>query len=257
MYLHQSTNDNYIKWRIQRPERRNGLGLSIGQELLEALTQLDKVLDNRQEIRALIISAQASPAKHGQIWIAGGDLKELSLLTTKAEGRAYALLFQNICHGIEQLPIPVIFAVDGMVIGGGIEFMLAGDIRVATNHSSFLFKQTRVGLATGYGGSTRLTAAVGQSRALSWLLQGSTINCQTALDTGLIQHACPEDQLEKTYLEIVENICRSPYEAIRGQKRMLRPKATETFARELDLFEELWMNPDHAKFLRAFNKKSP
>ncbi len=254
MYLKRTVRDNYIEWRIQRPERRNGLGISIGQELYNALLQLENSLQKQQKTRALVVSATPTPTKLGKVWIAGGDLKELSLLSKKIDGHNYARLYHDICQKMEFLPIPVIFAIDGQAIGGGIELALAGDIRIATHSSSFHFKQTRIGLASGYGGATRLSSLVGQSRAMFWLLQSSTVDSHTAESTGLIHKTCANDQLESTLEQVVENICQSPYQSIQVQKQMLRPQASGALSRELDLFTELWMNPDHEKFLRTFNQ---
>ncbi|NRA67980.1 MAG: enoyl-CoA hydratase/isomerase family protein [Pseudobacteriovorax sp.] len=253
MFLKVSHESNYIKWRIQRPERRNGLGVSIGNELLNAIDNLRNVLRTQQATRALVISAASSDSTKGRIWIAGGDLKELALLKEKKEGREYGHIFQKICRGLETLPIPVIFLIDGHAIGGGIELSLAGDFRFASPESLFVFKQTRIGLATGYGGATRLNRIVGPARASHWLLASKSVTATEALNDRLIQGIWPPQDFEQNTATLVDEIAKSPFQAIAAQKSMLASNNQTSLEHELIEFENLWMEPDHKRFLDSFH----
>ena len=104
------------RWHISRPERLNALGTILAGELAETLD-----FTRRQPpagIRAIIITAETVVRGDRSIWIAGGDLKELSQLKQKSEARKYAKGMRSFCEGLEHLPIPVVTVIDGAAIGG-------------------------------------------------------------------------------------------------------------------------------------------
>lgn len=260
MYVKKSSHDYYTKWRIQRPERFNALGPVIGNELLNAIDELSKNPELGKKIRMLSISAESAQTKYGPIWIAGGDLKELANLKNAQEAFEYGKTFQAIASKLQALPIPVVFAVNGKAIGGGVEFILGGDLRIATKHSSFHFKQTAVGLATGYGGSTLLKELVGHSRASGWLFMNSTISATEALREGLI-HKVVEDesQLDQELSKMAEGFAQQSPEGLAAQKSMLNQNSDErsqSLARELELFKSIWRNPSHEEFLKKYSTKA-
>ncbi|SME95379.1 enoyl-CoA hydratase/isomerase family protein [Pseudobacteriovorax antillogorgiicola] len=259
MHVIKSSHDYYIKWRIQRPERFNALGPSLGKELLSLLEDLKNQLRLDKQVRALVVTAETVETSRGPIWIAGGDLKELAALDSKSAAFAYGEMFQNLAQGFRKLPIPVIMAVDGQAIGGGIEFTLGADIRIATSRSSLHFKQTQVGLATGYGGSTLLKELVGLSRATGWLLLNQTVSADDAQIAGLFHQVVPDhNQLESTCVEWAHHFARQSPEGLAGQKKMLYPEHEhhDSLKRELNVFAEIWRNPSHSTFLERFTNKT-
>jgi len=246
-----------IHLEIARPERRNALGTSLARDLSASLDELESIINTTAgDTPTLVITCAATPEAGGPIWIAGGDLKELSELKTEAAGYAYAKTMCDICLRIESLPIVTIMAVDGAAIGGGAEFALAGDLRLATKRSSFDFKQLKVGLATGYGGATRLLEAVGNSRALGWVLLAKRVEAEDALHAGLVHELYDTiDAIKERATFLAAHFAALPRGSITAQKRMLRPHSEERrlqLERELSLFSPLWLNPHHAKVLQAF-----
>ncbi|MBC7660645.1 MAG: enoyl-CoA hydratase/isomerase family protein [Chitinophagaceae bacterium] len=267
MHIQTETRESVLIWQINRPERRNALGTILAQELWEKTHALQKVLppwhelpsSRPQTIRLLAIKVTPNKADRDPIWIAGGDLKELSQLTTPEEGRKYAETMTQVCQALTELPIPVVALIDGLVIGGGIEFALAADFRFATTRSRFHFKQLELGLATAYGSAQRLIQLIGVSKAMDWLLRTQILGAQEALRHGLIHETVgsPED-LDDALKRLTSQIERLPPQGVHAQKRMLHGRGPDTARTtdELDLFASLWMQTYHKERLKAFQGRT-
>lgn len=252
-------------WTISRPERFNALGTTLARELNERVDDLHRRIVTWQAapsanvlpVRALVITTEPSRRGRSPIWIAGGDLKELSQLTTAAEGRAYAAMLSRFCRCLEELPIPVVAAIHGGVIGGGAELALATDLRIGTKMTYFEFRQLRVGLATGYGGTKRLVDLVGKASAQRLLYLGRSIFADECLRLGLLHQVVPDDKdMNDTVQQTVQELVNLEPRAIAAQKEMFRI-ATDAhpgaaFGAELEVFGKIWMNPSHKKFLSTF-----
>ena len=250
MLVSERHHTNYTEWLINRPERLNSLGVGLGEQLLEKVTGLRQRSATDQP-RVLVIRPKPVMSRGKMVAIAGGDLKELADLN-RDEAEAYSACYHDICTGLEALPIPVVFVVDGLLIGGGIELSLAADIIICTDRSFFSFKQTRIGLATGYGGGQRLIAAVGRSRAKAWLLTAAQIDSKQALLAGLVHCRSKTSELAATQLKLIEDIARNSAEGLRVQKQMLSDPSRDRLQAEHEAFVKLWGNQDHQKFLDQF-----
>ncbi len=262
MHIHAEIHNSVLVWQINRPDRRNALGTILAQELWEKTEQLARSFAEAQAAaaarpapRLLVVKTKPHPADESPIWIAGGDLKELSLLKDPREGRRYAETMAKVCEALYHLPIPVLALIDGLVIGGGIEFSLAADLRFATSRTVFHYKQLELGLATAYGSAARLTQLVGVSRAMNWLLRSQHVGAQDALAAGLLHEvvATPEalDELAEGFARHLETL---PFHGIEAQKAMLHAGGFDSARQqaELDRFESLWMQDAHQEKLDAF-----
>ncbi len=272
IYLAVTREQHCLRWHLQRGERRNALGPTLGQALQDALASSEAELrqwyevqnqDEEPPYRCLVISAESVAAREGSapIWIAGGDLKELAELRTAAEGRAYAESFISLTTGLQDLPIPVLVLVDGLAIGGGAELALAGDLRFATARSEFHFKQLEVGLTTGYGTCQRLVSLLGQARATDLLLLRRKLTASEALASQLLNEVAQDAlALEALARETVKAFARLSPWALAAQKKMLQAPALTHRAQlmnaELKLFEGLWMHGWHKEFLAKWSLKS-
>lgn len=242
-----------ILWILSRPERLNALGPSMAAVLRQRLDDLKKELAGSQPPRLLGIMAATNEKK---IWIAGGDLKELAQRPQPAAGRDYAATVTELNMELQKLAIPVCMAVDGAAIGGGLEFALAGDLRIATFDASFDFKQMKIGLATAFGGAQRLVHLVGLSRAMHWQLMCAHVAAAEALAAGLVHEVhANRPALRKRLEDIAEHFATLAYPAVAAQKKMLQLNTAPHRDAELDLFASLWMNPAHAAFLKNFTGK--
>jgi enoyl-CoA hydratase/carnithine racemase len=239
--------------------------MTIAADLVIRLTQLDSELvawekrglpEHDAPCRVLIIEAELA-GRDSDIWIAGGDLIELSQLTEQGAGGRYSAAMSSVLAGLESLPIPVLAVIDGAAIGGGTEFALAADIRIASPSCRFDFRQLQVGLCSGYGSCHRLIAAVGFSRAKDFLLRGRTIAGEELLNSGLVHELAPSrEDLFKLAIKIAEDLCALHPRAIAEQKRMLAQAQDLLNERdrnsEVKAMESLWMNDIHRSVLNRF-----
>ena len=135
----------------------------------------------------------------------------------------------------------MIVAIDGEVIGGGIEFCLGADLRIATVDSKFHFKQTQVGLPTGFGGTKLLCDLLGQSRAAGYLLLNRIIDAHEAVRDGLIHETVTNSSEMRTRLEeLGYHFSQQSPEALLGLKRMLylnEERNADRYDQELELLQ--------------------
>lgn len=251
-------------WTLDHPSDGNSLGLKMYSELhraLEALESESHPWFKSQEsghlrIRSLVIQAKTSEVEQCPVWIAGGNLKELSKLQTKASGRDYLYKMRELCRRLSGLPIPVIFSIHGKVIGGGAELILFGDFRLATTVSKFYFKQLFVGLSCSYGSSERLRLLTGQGRAWSLLCNPEPVLANQALNWGLLQSTHSDrSQLNQAVKALISQLNTIDPLVFATQKALFNAsmeQPEEQGTKELDLIEALWMNPAHKKYLEGF-----
>ncbi|MEN9835361.1 MAG: hypothetical protein RL011_1554 [Pseudomonadota bacterium] len=257
-YIQKEVKDNYVVWRISRPERGNALGTTVARELLR---EVHNLRDNSHKPRALVITA--APVTNGAktTWVAGGDLKELALIHDAAEAKAYVTMMSDALQIIGELPVPVITSLDGAAIGGGAELALAGDLRLATARSVLEFRQLKAGLATGYGSACRLVSLIGLGRAQGLLFRAESISADEAKAIGLIHEVCVDsDALELAVTKLCSDLAQLDPAALSAQKRMLwhatHTEAASARLAELELFATIWRNPGHKAFLGEFSRRS-
>lgn len=242
-------------WTLTRPERLNALGPSMAAALRQRLNTLTNQLIANTPSPPRLLGLMAAPNEK-KVWIAGGDLKELAERPQPADGKEYAASLTDLHADLQKLPIPVCMAIDGAAIGGGLEFALAGDLRIATSAASFDFRQMKIGLATAFGGAQRLVHLVGLSRAMHWQLMCARISSAEALAAGLIHEThADRDALRARLKEMAEHFVSLAYPAVAAQKKMLQLATQPERNAELDLFASLWMNPTHNAFLQKFTGK--
>lgn len=272
--VNESDRLQLITWTISRPDRCNAIGTTIAAELNHLAKSLKAQMSEHicaigcRHPRVLLLTTQgpqkirkpkrATSKKSQKIWIAGGDLKELSTLDASS-AKTYAKDMTSFCDILGELPLIVIVAVDGASIGGAVEIIAAADIRLATVASTFEMRQLRVGLPTGYGGTRRLLQIIGKSELQRLVFLGEKITAKAAASMGLVHKLFRNDHAILTYTEALaaELAALSP-SAIATQKRMIIASNTlnpgAIAAQELEDFVGEWRNPWHEQALEKFNQ---
>ena len=171
---------------INRPEKLNALNKATIQELHETL----KTVDENPEVRVIIITGSGEKA-----FVAGADIAEFAHFSVK-EGSQLAAQGQQILFDfIENMKTPVIAAINGFALGGGLELAMACHIRIASENAKMGLPETSLGVIPGFGGTQRLPQLVGKGRAMEMILTAEMISADDAYRSGLVNHVLPQAEL--------------------------------------------------------------
>lgn len=243
--------DNIRILTINRPDQLNALNRATIDELDRALTEAEA----DRNVRVLIITGSGIKA-----FVAGADIKEFAHFSVE-EGKAlsadgHTKLFSH----VERLNKPVIAAVNGFALGGGLELAMSCHFRVASETAKLGLPEVGLGVIPGYGGTQRLAQLVGKGKAMEMILLGSSgmIPAAEALQWGLVNHVVPADQLLSTSMEIASKIARnSPTAlgaAIRAVNAGYEPGA-DGMQREIEEFGKCFGTADFKEGTAAFMEK--
>ena len=193
---------------INRPEKMN----AISQELTAELSLLLDEIENDDELRVIVITGAGDKA-----FVAGADINELVDRDARL-GRRVSRERQEIFSRIENLHVPVIAAVNGYALGGGLELALACSIRICSEKAQFGAPEVKLGIIPGDGGTQRLPRLVGQGRAMEMIITGDFIDAQEAYRTGLVNKVFPPEKLKEEAMELAKKIASRPPLAVRYAK---------------------------------------
>ena len=192
---------------IQRPEKLNALNKQTIEELHEAF----RLADQTNAIRCIILTGSGPKA-----FVAGADIQEFAQFSAE-EGAALAAKGQELLFDyIAGLGTPVIAAIHGFALGGGLELALAAHIRVASSKAKLGLPEVSLGLIPGYGGTQRLPELIGKGRALEMILSAGMLDAVTAHGYGLVNAVVePEDLMSKAQ-EMAQRIAQNAPSALRA-----------------------------------------
>ena len=236
---------------VNRPKALNALN----QETLEELLGCFQKLAENEAIRVVIITGSGEKA-----FIAGADIAFMEKLSPLA-ARCFAMLGQQVLSTIENLPQPVIAAVNGFALGGGCELALACDIRLASENARFGQPEVNLGVLPGFAGTQRLPRLIGRGRANELLFTGDIIDAQEAARIGLVNRIVPQAQLLASCREMAERIASRGPVAVRLCKEAVNTGVEIDLARacqyEVDQFALCFASDEQKEGMRAFLEKRP
>ncbi|WP_396185043.1 enoyl-CoA hydratase/isomerase family protein [Flavobacterium sp.] len=190
---------------INRPEKLNALNKATIQELHETL----ELVDNNPDVRVIIITGSGEKA-----FVAGADIAEFAHFSAE-EGSKLAAQGQKILFDfIEKMKTPVIAAINGFALGGGLELAMACHFRIASENAKMGLPETSLGVIPGYGGTQRLPQIIGKGRAMEMIMTAGMIDAETAKVYGLVNHVVPQSDLFSTYMTIATRIMKNSPVAI-------------------------------------------
>jgi len=246
-----SFSNSILTITINRPEKLNALNKTVISEL-ESIIQ-DCYSNN--EVHGLIITGSGNKA-----FIAGADISEFKELS-KEEGIALAQKGQKIFKLIEELPKPVIAAVNGFALGGGCELAMCCHIRFASTNAKFGQPEVNLGIIPGYGGTQRLTQLVGKGKSLELILSGNIIDANEALKIGLVNHVFEPDILIQQSENLLQTILAKSPQAISKSIQAVNAfyqKEIDGFEKEVELFGECFGTSEMLEGVTAFiDKRKP
>lgn len=221
--------------------------------MLERLGELFAGVEARGDLRAVILSGA------GPDFCAGTDISELEGMD-ESGALDKAVRGQEVCDRIELCGVPVIAAVQGAAAGGGCELALACHLRVVSLEARFSLPEARLGVIPAYGGTQRLTRAVGTGRALSAMLAGEELGAQEALRLGLVNRVVETERLideaEALAQSVIDNAAPLAARAcLQAVTRGARLPLDEALRLEAELFARLFATEDVREGTRAFLEK--
>ena len=250
-YLEIKIQDKIAWIKINREEKLNALNISMLEEIRENLIDLGK----NKNVLVLVIIGSGDKA-----FVAGADIAEFSKYD-KNKGLELAKKGQkNVLDLIENFPKPIIAAINGYALGGGLELAMACHIRVAVNTAKMGLPEVSLGLIPGYGGTQRLTKLVGKTNAMEMILSGEMIDSQKALNLKLVNKVVERNNLFSSITELAKKIMRNSPNAIANAITSINAaqKNVEGFEIEKEKFSECFESKDFKEGVSAFlNKRKP
>ncbi len=233
---------------INRPEKRNALNIKTREEGAALLEELR----NDTSVGVVVFTGAGDKA-----FIAGADIGEFEGRSPVDQFRVMRL--PTVFDAIERFPKPVIAAVNGFCLGGGMELALACDIRLASSNAKFGQPEVNLGIIPGGGGTQRLPRIIGLGHALRLILTGEMITAEDALRFGLVSEIVPPDVLLDRAIAVGELIASKSPVAVAAAKEATRAAMSlpleEGLRLETALFQLCFSSEDKAEGVRAFLEK--
>ena len=234
---------------IDRPKKLNALNKATIEELHMAF----KELDEDSAIKVIIITGSGEKA-----FVAGADISEFADFDEKQGGQLAAkgqeVLFDFVAH----LHTPVIGAINGFALGGGLELAMSCHFRVARDNAKMGLPEVSLGVIPGYGGTQRLPQLVGKGVAMEMIMTAGMVDAQKALQHGLVNYVLPPDQLlafcRKLAQKITNNSSVAIAQAIKAVNAGYNPKE-DGYAVEINAFGHCFGTEDFKEGTTAFLEK--
>jgi enoyl-CoA hydratase len=241
---------NKIQWiTINRPNQLNALNKVTIEELHQAILAANQ----NNEVRVIVLTGSGEKS-----FVAGADIKEFADFTPE-QGKNLAKEGQEkLFNVIEQSNKPVIAAVNGFALGGGLELAMASHIRIATSNAKLGLPEVSLGVIPGYGGTQRLTALVGKGKANEMIFTAGMIGAEEALRWGLVNDVCEPAELKEKVEKLAAKICANSSTAIASAIRAVNAQGTDGvngFDVEIDEFGKCFGTPDFVEGTTAFVEK--
>lgn len=206
--LIERPSDDIVVFRLNRPPVRNALNLEIRQRLADGVTQYA----TDPAIRCLIITGSDT------VFAAGADISQM---VEAGPIEVMARNLQKYWRTIMDCPKPVIAAIEGFALGGGLELALCADIIVAGEGARLGLPEVKIGILAGGGGTQKLTRLIGSKRAMLLLLTGKMFGAAEALNMGVVSDVAPTGQALPRALEIAREIAAQPPIAVMQIKEIV------------------------------------
>lgn len=233
---------------IDRPEKRNALD---GQVRCAFLGAIDRALRD-ENVRCVIVTGAGDKA-----FVAGADIGEFEGRSPVDQWRV--MKAPSIFDAVERLPKPVIAAINGYCLGGGMELALACDVRIASSSAKFGQPEVNLGIIPGGGGTQRLPRIVGLGAALRLILSGEIIAADEALRLRLVEEVTEPDRLLGRATELAELMASKSPVAVAAAKEATRAALSlpldDGLKLETALFQLCFSSADKAEGVRAFLEK--
>ncbi|WP_411766045.1 enoyl-CoA hydratase/isomerase family protein [Winogradskyella sp. A3E31] len=234
---------------INRPSKLNALNRATIQELHNAF----KDADSDRDIKVIILTGSGEKA-----FVAGADISEFADFNVKEGGKLAAKGQELLFNFVENLSTPVIAAINGFALGGGLELAMSCHFRLASANSKMGLPEVSLGVIPGYGGTQRLPQLVGKGRAMEMIMTAGMIDATQAYNYGLVNHVTEQDELlpmaEKIASKIMRNSSVAITQAINAINANFK-EGVDGFKAEIEAFGNCFGTADFKEGTSAFLEK--
>ncbi|WP_053218977.1 enoyl-CoA hydratase [Virgibacillus senegalensis] len=226
---------------------------ALSRAILEELEALLEEIEQDQDVKAIIIKGE------GKFFSAGADIKEFTSLQQAEDYTALAKQGQKLFHRIESFKIPVIAAIHGAALGGGLELAMACHIRLVSDHAKLGLPELSLGIIPGFAGTQRLPAFIGPAKAYEMILTGEPISGTKAAELGLANHSYPEEVLFEKADELAAKVAAKSGPTIYRVMKLIPYTRSSRFQEGMDMeanaFGKIFGNADAKEGIAAFIEK--
>ncbi|MCS7124275.1 MAG: enoyl-CoA hydratase-related protein [Candidatus Bathyarchaeota archaeon] len=200
---------------INRPEALNAFSADVIQEILQAIEDV-KADEN---VRVVVLTGAGEKA-----FSAGADIKAMKGMNA-LKARELSHMGERLCSALENLEKPVIAAINGYALGGGLEVAMACDIRIASENARMGQTEVNIGLIPGWGGTQRLTRLIGMTKAKELIFTGKMIDAKTAEQLGLVNMVVPQDKFREAVRQFALELAQKAPIALKVAKTLINKGA--------------------------------
>ncbi|TJY34698.1 enoyl-CoA hydratase/isomerase family protein [Pontimicrobium aquaticum] len=244
-----NTNNSIATITINRPSKLNALNRVTINELHEAL----KSIKDDPKSKVIIITGSGEKA-----FVAGADISEFADYSVEEGSNLAAQGQKQLFDFIENFNKPIIAAVNGFALGGGLELAMACHFRVASTNAKMGLPEVSLGVIPGYGGTQRLPQLVGKGRAMEMIMTAGMIDSNQALSYGLVNHVKTQDELLSFCESLTSKIMRNSSVAISAGIKAINAGFTDGidgYQAEIDEFGKCFGTEDFKEGTTAFLEK--
>lgn len=234
---------------LNRPEALNAFSKEVVSEVLQALEDIR----SDESARVVILTGAGEKA-----FSAGADIKAMIGMNS-LKARELSLMGENLCLALENLEKPVIAALNGYALGGGLEVAMSCDLRIASENSRMGQTEINIGLIPGWGGTQRLTRLVGRTKAKEMVFTGRMIDARTAEQLGIVNMVVPADKFRETVRQFALELASKAPVALKVAKALIDKGAEigldSALALEREGFGVVASTEDLQEGVNAFTEK--
>ncbi|MFV0364185.1 MAG: enoyl-CoA hydratase-related protein [Suipraeoptans sp.] len=241
---------NAVLVTISREKALNALNTEVLTDIGNAFVEIEK----NNTVSSVILTGEGNKS-----FVAGADIAQMKDLS-KEEAEEFSEKGQRVFRKIDNFHIPVIAAINGFALGGGLELALACDIRIASENASFAFPETGLGITPGFGGTQRLMRTISIGKAKEMIFSGERIGSDEAVKVGLVNDVTSSADLIEHARHISKRIARNSSHAIEAAKRDMNEGINVDIDKGLDIeavaFGDCFETIDQKNRMEAFVNKS-
>lgn len=226
---------------------------ALSSNLLKALSERLDLIEKEDKAKVVILKGE------GRFFSAGADIKEFTLLQEASDYQSLSEYGQRLFDRIENFSIPIIAAIHGAALGGGMELAMACHIRIATENAKLGLPEITLGIIPGFAGTQRLPQYVGTAKAYEMILSGEPITAKEAYQFGLVNQITKEDEVFEAAYSLATKIASKSKPTINRIMQLIPYAKVESFSAgvhaEARAFGEIFGSEDATEGIQAFIEK--